>query len=52
MTNKRPQQRRAISMAGLGVMGRNLVLNMADHSCAVAGYDKGVIVYPENWTGG
>jgi len=24
----------------LGVMGRNLVLNMADHGCTVAGYDK------------
>ena len=29
-----------IGMVGLGVMGRNLVLNMADHGCAVAGYDK------------
>ena len=27
-------------MVGLGVMGRNLVLNMADHGFAVAGYDK------------
>ncbi len=27
-------------MIGLGVMGRNLVLNMADHGCEVAGYDK------------
>lgn len=27
-------------MVGLGVMGRNLVLNMADHGCAVAGYDN------------
>ena len=27
-------------MVDLGVMGRNLVLNMADHGCAVAGYDK------------
>ncbi len=27
-------------MAGLGVMGRNLVLNMADHGFAVVGYDK------------
>jgi hypothetical protein len=25
---------------GLGVMGRNLVLNMADHGCPVAGYDQ------------
>ena len=27
-------------MVGLGVMGRNLLLNMADHGFAVAGYDK------------
>lgn len=29
-----------LGMVGLGVMGRNLVLNMADHGFAVAGYDK------------
>ncbi len=29
-----------IGMVGLGVMGRNLLLNMADHDFAVAGYDK------------
>jgi 6-phosphogluconate dehydrogenase len=29
-----------IGMIGLGVMGRNLVLNMADHGYAVAGYDR------------
>jgi 6-phosphogluconate dehydrogenase len=29
MTNKQPQQRHEISMVGLGVMGYNLVLNMA-----------------------
>ena len=29
-----------IGMMGLGVMGRNLLLNMADHGYAVAGYDK------------
>ena len=29
-----------IGMIGLGVMGRNLVLNMADHGYAVVGYDK------------
>lgn len=29
-----------LGMVGLGVMGRNLVLNMADHQYAVAGYDK------------
>ncbi len=27
-------------MIGLGTMGRNLLLNMADHDFAVAGYDK------------
>ena len=27
-------------MVGLGVMGRNLVLNMADHGFAVSGFDK------------
>jgi len=29
-----------IGMIGLGVMGRNLVLNMANHGFSVAGYDK------------
>jgi 6-phosphogluconate dehydrogenase len=29
-----------IGMVGLGVMGRNLVLNMVDHGVSVAGYDK------------
>jgi 6-phosphogluconate dehydrogenase len=29
-----------IGMIGLGVMGRNLVLNMTDHGFATAGYDK------------
>ena len=29
-----------LGMVGLGVMGRNLVLNMANHGFAVAGYDK------------
>ncbi len=29
-----------IGMVGLGVMGRNLLLNMADHGYSVAGYDK------------
>ena len=33
MTNKQPQQQYAIGMVGLGVMGRNLMLNMADHGC-------------------
>ncbi len=29
-----------IGMIGLGVMGRNLSLNIADHGFAIAGYDK------------
>jgi 6-phosphogluconate dehydrogenase len=29
-----------IGMIGLGVMGRNLMMNMADHGFSVAGYDK------------
>lgn len=29
-----------IGMVGLGVMGSNLVMNMADHGIAVAGYDQ------------
>ncbi|HEY3861447.1 MAG TPA: NADP-dependent phosphogluconate dehydrogenase [Verrucomicrobiae bacterium] len=29
-----------IGIVGLGVMGRNLALNIADHGFAVAGYDK------------
>ncbi|HWJ20058.1 MAG TPA: NADP-dependent phosphogluconate dehydrogenase [Geobacterales bacterium] len=40
MTNKQAQQQYEIGMVGLGVMGRNLVLNMADHGFLVAGYDK------------
>ena len=35
-------QRYEIGMVGLGVMGRNLLLNMADHGHSVAGYDKDV----------
>jgi len=33
-------QSHEIGMIGLGVMGRNMLLNMADHGFAVAGYDK------------
>ena len=33
-------QQSEIGMVGLGVMGRNLLLNMADHRHSVAGYDK------------
>ena len=34
------KQRYEIGMVGLGVMGRNLVLNIADHGYSVSGYDK------------
>jgi 6-phosphogluconate dehydrogenase len=40
MTSKQAQQQYAIGMVGLGVMGRNFLLNMADHGFPVAGYDK------------
>jgi len=33
------KQKYEIGMAGLGVMGRNLVLNAADHGFSVSGYD-------------
>lgn len=34
------QQLYRLGMVGLGVMGRSMVLNMADHGHAVVGYDK------------
>ncbi len=34
------QQKYAMGMVGLGVMGRNLVLNMAEHGFSVSGFDK------------
>ncbi|MGB6976762.1 MAG: NADP-dependent phosphogluconate dehydrogenase [Gammaproteobacteria bacterium] len=41
MTNQNNGEKQCeIGMVGLGVMGRNLLLNMADHGFAVAGYDK------------
>lgn len=40
MENTPPQPRFEIGMVGLGVMGRNFLLNMADHGFSVAGYDK------------
>ena len=40
MENKNLIQRYEIGMVGLGVMGRNLLLNMADHGFSVAGYDN------------
>ena len=33
------KQKYEIGMVGLGVMGRNLVLNIADHGFSVSGYD-------------
>jgi 6-phosphogluconate dehydrogenase len=35
MTHKEPQQQYEIGKVGLGVMGRNLVLNMADRERVV-----------------
>jgi 6-phosphogluconate dehydrogenase len=40
MTPKKTEEQSVIGMVGLGVMGRNLLLNMADHGFIVAGYDK------------
>jgi 6-phosphogluconate dehydrogenase len=40
MHKQQSQQQFEIGMVGLGVMGRNLLLNMADHGFSVAGYDK------------
>jgi len=40
MKNTQLQQCYEIGMVGLGVMGCNLVLNMADHGYRVVGYDK------------
>jgi 6-phosphogluconate dehydrogenase len=40
MANTESQQRSEIGMIGLGVMGRNLLLNMAHHGFSVAGFDK------------
>jgi 6-phosphogluconate dehydrogenase len=34
------EKKYSLGMIGLGTMGRNLLLNMADHGFAVAGYDK------------
>lgn len=42
MTSKQPQQHYEIGMIGLGIMGRNLVLNMADNGFSVVGYDKDI----------
>jgi 6-phosphogluconate dehydrogenase len=37
---KMSEEKSRIGMVGLGVMGRNLLLNMAEHGFSVAGYDK------------
>ncbi len=39
MAKRTPAPTADIAMIGLGVMGRNLALNMADHGYSVAGYD-------------
>jgi 6-phosphogluconate dehydrogenase len=38
--NKKSLSTYDIGMVGLGVMGRNFLLNMADHDFSVAGYDR------------
>ncbi len=40
MKNTNLKHEYEIGMVGLGVMGRNLLLNMADHGFSVAGYDN------------
>jgi 6-phosphogluconate dehydrogenase len=40
MNNQHEEKQCEIGMIGLGVMGRNLLLNMADHGFTVVGYDK------------
>jgi len=40
MENTDSKNNYEVGMVGLGVMGRNLLLNMADHGFSVAGYDN------------
>ena len=40
MTNKEPKRPYSIGMIGLGIMGRNLLLNISEHDFTVAGCDK------------
>lgn len=40
MTSNPTTDQYAFGMIGLGTMGRNLLLNMAEHGFAVAGYDR------------
>ena len=42
MTNKDTKQLSEIGMVGLGVMGRNFLMNLADHGFQVAGYDSNI----------
>lgn len=43
MTNKRPRPVHEIGIIGLGVIGRNLLLNMADQGLPVAAGDPNPI---------
>lgn len=40
MANLNTKEQYDIGMIGLGVMGRNMLLNMADHGFSVVGFDK------------
>src|ERR1019366_4486978 len=40
MTSRHPREPCEIGMVGLGVMGRNFLLNIADHGISAAGYDR------------
>ena len=42
MTEGNLKQRSEIGLVGLGVMGRSLLLNIADHGFSVAGYDNDI----------
>ena len=51
MTNENGEKQCEIGIVGLGVMGRNLLLNMADHGFVVAGLIRmkiKSIVYTKN----
>lgn len=40
MASENKNQQSELGVVGLGVMGRNILLNMADHGCVVSGYDN------------
>lgn len=40
MNHSQTKEQCVIGIVGLGLMGRNLLLNMADHGISVAGYDQ------------